>query len=97
MSVEFIVIDPIAGQYTLTFPSNDYIDFLLIKQFCLKQSWEFIKDDSEIYFPVLSQSASEDDDTKIIEEDKPLCFYKLEKGGVLFIHYIKIQPFSIFE
>jgi hypothetical protein len=88
--IQFIIIDSVCGQYTIEFETPD-INFLVIKQFILQQTWDEIKNDNEAYMPILSTSANELDFSKHIDEDKPLSVYNLQNGGVIFLHYLKFK------
>jgi len=91
--MNFIIIDSVYGQYNLDFATPN-IDFFVIKQFILQQSWDQVKDNENAYLPVLSTSPDASDDSKFIEEDKPLEYYKLQNGGVIFLHYVKFSDFN---
>ena len=88
--LNFIIIDSVCGQFTLTFENDEYVDFLVLKQTCTHNSWQHMKNETKCLLPVLSTSADSQDDSKYIEEDKPLEAYKLQNGGIIFVYYVDL-------
>lgn len=90
--IQIIVIDKLVGQYTVSLPEDSMHNFLYLKQICVLQTWDQIKNDPvDIYYPVFSTSEDDQDQTKMIDEDYSFEHYKLHRGGILFLHYIKLD------
>ena len=89
--INFIIIDSVKGQYTLSYEEAEYVSLLIIKREAMNQSWDEVKNSKDILIPIISLSADEKDESQFIEEDKPLAYYKLENGGTIFLHYIGLD------
>lgn len=88
---DFIIIDKVNGQFTISFEKYEYYDFLVIKQLAIEESWKYMKKESTPFFPILSTSPDETDETKYIEEHMPLDVYKLQNGGIIYVHYLDLN------
>lgn len=93
--INIIVIDELNGQYTVEVPIETCSNFLYIKQVAVMRSWDLVKDDPEYcYYPVLSTNYDSKKEEFFIDEDLPFSAYKLHNGGIIFLHYIKMEPMN---